>query len=170
MQSACVSAQPPMRLVVWGAALASAAFLSFALVSQYGFGLFPCELCLAQRVPYALILLLGGVAAAVRRPKLLSALAAACALLFAADAGIAGYHAGVERHWFPGPSACTASTEAQTLEEMRRAILEAELVSCDQPMAYMLGLSMAEWNGIAASASALLTLWGMRRAQRKARA
>lgn len=145
------------------AGLLSVAFLAVALVSQYGFGLFPCELCIKQRVPYALIAIIAlpvammkGVGAGVRR-----AVVWLCALLFLVDAGIAFYHTGVELHWFPGPSSCTASTEPQTLEEMRRAILEAELVSCDQPMAHVMGLSMAAWNGIAALGSGLLMLWGL---------
>jgi disulfide bond formation protein DsbB len=45
------------KMLVVLAGASSAAFLAFALISQYGFHLHPCELCLAQRVPYALIVL-----------------------------------------------------------------------------------------------------------------
>lgn len=159
----------PLRALVALAGLLSASFLAFALVSQYGFGLFPCELCIKQRVPYALIV---GVAVLAWGLKISEKwawwLVLLCAGLFVADAGIAFYHAGVEMHWFPGPSACTASSEPQTLEEMRKAIMEADLVSCDQPMAHVLGLSMAAWNGVAAVGSAALMLLGLRCARKKA--
>ena len=156
-----IKAQPCMRRLVWLAAGLSAVFLGVALVSQYGFGLFPCELCLAQRKPYMIIIALGVMAFFVKSSKGLRGLAVLCLLLFWADAGLAGYHAGVEQHIFKGPSACTANTEPQTLEEMRKALLEAELVSCDQPMVHVLGLSMAAWNAVAAFLSGVLMLLGL---------
>jgi disulfide bond formation protein DsbB len=146
----------PRRVVVV-AGLLSAFYLTFALVSQYGFGLFPCELCLAQRVPYAVMLLL--MLAALLTRKGAARMVAACVLLFWVDAGIAFYHTAVELRWVAGPSACTASTEPQTLEAMRAAIMNAALVSCDQPMVHVLGLSMAAWNGVAALFSGIFILW-----------
>ena len=57
---------------------------------------------------------------------------------------------------FAGPSACTSDAKTgQTLEEMRAAIMNAQLVPCDQPMAKFLGLSMAMWNAIAAGVLAV---------------
>ena len=150
------------RALLFAAAGFSAFFLAFALVSQYGFGLFPCELCIKQRIPYALMIPLA-LPFTLRRfsERARGRVVALCLLLFMADALIAFYHAGVELHWLPGPSSCTASTEPQTLEEMRRALLEAELVSCDQPMVHVLGLSMAAWNGLAALGSAVLMGLGL---------
>ena len=168
MDCSLISQRLSHRLLLLFASGVSLLFLAVALVSQYGFGLFPCELCIAQRVPYGLIAL-------VAAPFLLKRFSDVarrrvlwlCVLLFLADSGIAFYHTGVELHWFPGPSGCTSSTEPQTLEEMRRAIMEAELVSCDQPMAHVLGLSMAAWNGIAALGAALAVVLGLRCLRRK---
>lgn len=156
------------RRLVWLAAAYSAVMLAVALVSQYGFGLYPCELCLAQRVPYALIVALGVGAWLVRSPKVWMWMALGVTALFFVDAGIAYYHFGVELHIFKGPSACTASTEPQTLEEMRAALLNAALVSCDQPMLHVLGLSMAGWNALAACAGGAAMFWSLC-AMRKAR-
>lgn len=170
MNASCcdfIKANPPRALLL-AALLASALILGVALVSQYGFGLFPCELCILQRIPYAVIIVLAGMGAySLRTQRRLMMVAALCAALFAVDAGIAAYHAGVELHIFPGPSGCTAdNSKEQTLEEMRRAIMEAQLVPCDQPMVHVLGLSMAAWNAVAAAllaggmAAALLRLRG----------
>jgi len=161
MMSCCVL-RINYRALVWLSGLASGCFLVFALVSEYGFGLFPCELCLAQRVPYAVMVGLGVVACVVKSPKIMWFFALLCAGLFFVDAGIAFYHAAVEMHWITGPSACTANTQEQTLEEMRAAIMGAALVSCDQPMVHVLGLSMAAWNGVAALGCGVLMIWGLR--------
>ena len=148
--------------------VASVGFLTFALVSQYGFGLFPCELCIAQRVPYALIVALWMAGMFVKSLRVLRWMAMLCVALFVVDAGIAFYHTAVELHWVQGPSACTSGTEPQTLEEMRAAIMNAALVSCDQPMAHVMGLSMAAWNGIAALSCAVMLVFALRKAHKKA--
>jgi len=132
---------------------AAAGALAFALIAQYGFGLHPCELCLAQRYPYALIIAIAALAFfRVKSPKMAWQLAFLCGLLFLVDSGIAFYHAGVELHWFSGPTACTSSTGAgETIEQLRAAIMNAPLVACDQAMASFMGLSMAAWNSLAAA-------------------
>lgn len=149
--------QNPMRSLVLASGLASTAMLAAALIGQYGFNLHPCELCLAQRVPYTLIALLG-LWAAVKTlsPQRLRLFVLLCGVLFAVDSAIAVYHSAVEFGFIKGPSACTNSeTGEQTLEQMRAAIRNAQLVPCDQPMAYFFGLSMATWNALAAAGMAV---------------
>lgn len=147
----------PMRVVLVLCALVSFLFLAVALVSQYGFGLHPCDLCIYQRIPYAIILILAlfGVFL-VKNRRVRYIIAVVCALLFLTDAGIAGYHAGVEAGIFKGPDSCSSDGGGgQTIEEIRAAIMNAPLVTCSQAMAYFMGLSMAAWNMIAALLSFL---------------
>ena len=143
-------------------ALAAVFTLSAALAAQYIFHLHPCELCLLQRYPYALIAAVGVLAALlVKSTKTQLIFVLLCTLLFALDASIAFYHTGVEMDIFKGPDACSNSSDGeQTLEEMRAAIMNAPLVSCKQAMAYFLGVSMAAWNGLAASVFVLLSILG----------
>ena len=88
------------------AALLAGAASALLLVAALGFqaaGYVPCELCILQRWPH---LAAAGLAAVVlfagfrRIWALLGLLAAAVAT------GLALYHAGVELHWWAGPSAC----------------------------------------------------------------
>ena len=155
------------KALVCCAGLLGAGLLAAALVGQYGFHLHPCELCIAQRVPYAAIVLLA--LASLRMPEVkMQTVALLCALLFLIDGGIAFYHSGVEFGIFPGPSGCTNNDKAgATLEEMRAAIMNAQLVPCDQPMAYILGLSMASWNAVAAFSCAVFTFAGLKAVRRK---
>ena len=147
-----------LRQALAGVAGFSALALGLALVAQYGYGLHPCDLCLYQRVPYGLIMLVGAVGLRVSKPKTQRLLLALCAALFLADAVIAAYHTGVELGIFTGPSACSGTAKpGQTLEELRAAILHAPLVSCAQAMAYFLGLSMAAWNAIVATGAFIAT-------------
>lgn len=149
--------------------VASALILSSALVAQYGFSLYPCELCLMQRYPYVGVMLVSCAAllfAKTPRSRLFALLF--CVLLFALDAGIAFYHTGVELDIFKGPDACSSTSSGeQTLEEMRAAIMNAPLVSCKQAMAYFFGLSMAAWNGLAASLCILASILGSAYVRRK---
>ena len=146
----------------------SAAFLAFALISQYGFHLHPCELCIAQRVPYTLIVVFAILACfccsserAMRRSAFI------CGLLFLVDMGIAIYHSGVEFGVFTGPSGCTNNDKpGASIEEMRAAIMNAQLVPCDQPMAYIFGLSMASWYALAAMGMAALVFYLLKNSRR----
>ncbi len=132
-------------------ALFSFSALSAALIGQYGFGLHPCDLCIYQRIPYALIIVVGLTGIFIKSPRRRYIFLIICAILFLADAGIAGYHTGVEQGIFKGPSACSSNSSGEkTLEELRAEIMNAPLVSCSQAMVYIFGLSMAAWNMIAA--------------------
>jgi disulfide bond formation protein DsbB len=151
-------------------ALAAAFILGSALVSQYGFGLYPCELCMYQRYPYAAIIVFALLAAwRVKTPRMQLYCIVLGVLLFTLDAGIAFYHTGVELDIFKGPDACSNSGggAGQSIEELRAAIMNAPLVSCKQAMAYFLGMSMAAWNGLAASFCILLSLVGAIYAKRR---
>lgn len=149
---------PSISATIYLSALFSFTALSSALIGQYGFRLYPCPLCIYQRIPYAIIIFFGIISYFIRSPKAKYMLAVSCAALFMADAGIAIYHTGVEYGWFPSPTSCSSDGKTeQSLEEMRAAIMGAPLVTCAQAMAYIFGLSMAAWNALAASTAFLAT-------------
>lgn len=142
------------------ATLGSAALLAGAYAFQHIGGLAPCSLCLWQRWPHAAAVLIGLFAVMfgkwrhVRFVPWLGFLAALSA------AGIAGYHTGVERGWWQGPTACSGggiggASGADLLS------LEGPLgvVMCDEVAWQMGGLSMASWNMLASLA--LAGLWAM---------
>ena len=62
----------------------------------------PCALCLVERWPYRIVIVLGLLAAVAPQPlvRLLLVLAVLCLL---ADAAIAFVHVGVEFRWWPSP-------------------------------------------------------------------
>src|SRR5947199_10414898 len=97
--------------VAMGLGLLAAALLLGALGFQYLARLPPCERCIWQRWPHlgaAVVGLLGGgaVSAGLIRREAARPLALLTALLVAISGVIAVYHAGVEWHWWQGPSRC----------------------------------------------------------------
>ncbi|MFC3175130.1 disulfide bond formation protein B [Novosphingobium bradum] len=129
-----------------------AALLAGAYVSQYGFGLYPCEMCWWQRyahfaaLPFAL---LAFAAPRARWPVVLATLA------IAASALIGAYHAGVEYHWWQGLTACT-STADTSLGNALDAIMNAPMIRCDQAQWTLFGVSLAGYNFLLSGAGALL--------------
>ena len=137
--------------------------VSVALVlGAWGFehigGLPPCELCYWQRyalyaaIPLAAFALL--TAKGVTRRVLLGM----AALAVLAGAGIAGYHAGVEFGWWPGPNACSVTA----LDDPRATLLNPDVVQvvrCDEVPWSLFGISMAGYNFLISGATGLFALW-----------
>ena len=143
------------RLLVLVAASGSAALLLGAWGFQYIGGLAPCKMCIWQRYPHGVAVILGALAYAfpgVRPLPLLGALAAAT------TAGIGFYHAGVEQGWWEGPSTCTSGDiGGLSAEELMDQIMSAPLVRCDDIPWEMFGISMAGWNGLISTG--LVLIW-----------
>jgi disulfide bond formation protein DsbB len=152
---------PPQRLIPAFLLAACLAALGGALTFQYGLKLQPCILCLYQRVPYILAAALAAHAMAPWTPSRQAALALGLAgLLFLANTGIAIFHTGVEQHWWEGTEACVGAKGAKTIEELRRQVMEAPLVRCDQIPWEMFGISMAGINALGSPFLALAAFIG----------
>ena len=143
---------------------ASLAILGAAFGFQYLAALEPCPLCVYQRYPYAVTIGLSLVALAMTgRPALAGpyfgpALTALCGAAFAAGAGIAAYHIGVEQGWFAASEACTATAfEATDIDDLMAALKATPVARCDQIPWSLFGVSLAGYNLIASAALAGLS-------------
>jgi disulfide bond formation protein DsbB len=148
---------------------ASTVVLGAALLSQYWGGLMPCELCLLQRWPWSIAIVVAIVAVLAGSRSALPWLAMMLAAIFAVSAILGFYHVGVEQHWFAGPSACTVNAAGPTtLEELRRQLLATQPVLCDQVQWSLFGVSLAGWNLLASAVMAVLCTAVFVRARRTA--
>jgi disulfide bond formation protein DsbB len=133
----------------------------------------PCELCLKERWAYYSGIPLAIAAMAMigaGRANWAAALMGIAALGFLANTGLGLYHAGVEQHWWAGPSECTGGPAlSQTPEDLLNALKNQKIVRCDQPALYVLGLSLAAWNVPIGLALAALGGWAGRGLLRGAR-
>jgi disulfide bond formation protein DsbB len=128
-----------------------ALLLAGAYLSQYGFGLFPCEMCWWQRYPHfaAVALALVSTMAPAKRPWI--ALAALAILISGA---IGAFHAGVEYGWWEGMTACTSTVQNAGGDPLE-AIMNAPLVRCDVAAWTLAGISLAGFNAIISTFAAL---------------
>jgi len=153
-----------IRPLALALAAASGALLLGALYFQYFEGLAPCPLCLYQRYAHvaSLALALGAAVAPVRVGRILLA---ATGLAFIAGAGIAGFHVGVEQHWWSGLEGCTGEVPSGlSLDELKAQLLETPPARCDEVPWSLFGFSMAAWNGLISAVLAMVALIVARRA------
>lgn len=143
------------------AILASSLALITALISQYGFDLFPCLLCHYQRWAQMAALGLGVVTLLLASTAAAQWIARLAALAFLMGAGIALFHVGVEAAWWQGTSGCSAPNfgGGMSREDIKQAILNAPVVTCDEVPFRFLGLSMAGWNLVYSLLAAGLVAW-----------
>ena len=154
--------EPAARLARRIVVTVPALLLAGAYLSQYGYGLYPCEMCWWQRYAHFATLALGVLALLRAHNRALSWLAA-FALLVAGLLG--GYHAGIEYKWWPGLTACTSLAHggANALD----SILNAPLVRCDVAPWSLFGISLAGYNFLISTGAALTALWLLSRAGRR---
>lgn len=145
----------------------SAATIGGAWIFQ-AMGYPPCELCLSERIPYyvgvpvagaTLILALRKVRAPARLGFIL------LFVIFACSAGFGVYHAGVEWHFWQGPTACTGSTltKASSMQEFLHQLQTQKIVRCDAVAIRVFGLSLAAWNALISAGLAVLAVWSARK-------
>lgn len=139
------SAIPP-RLAALGIAAVSAFSLAAALTAQFGFGLLPCTLCLYQRVPFSLNILLGLAGRFSKNAKVTTYSIALSGLSFLINSGIAFYHSGVERKWWAGLQGCSTPDMSGSIEEVMARIAATNVTRCDEIPWSLFGLSMANYN------------------------
>ncbi len=141
--------------------LLGSAALGAALISQYGFGAHPCDLCILQRYPYLMVIVASAIGWLIA-PKYQTFIRIGIVIGFLTTLAIAAYHSAVEQGWVKGPSGCTVSLDkVSSLESLKQQILGSPLVSCGEISVSFAGLSMASWNALYALFAAVtcLIIW-----------
>ncbi|MCF2904020.1 disulfide bond formation protein B [Octadecabacter sp. CECT 8868] len=142
--------------------IALAAFGSFALLAgafMFQFmGYPPCKMCLWQRYPHAVVIVIGILAVLLGRLQTQLAILGAIAALITGGIGL--YHTGVERDWWEGPTSCTGGG-ALSGDLLSTDI--APIVMCDDVVWSLLGLSMASYNALISFGLAAIWIAAARR-------
>jgi len=123
--------------------------LSLAYISQYFFGLAPCNLCIYERKPFFAIIAICLLILVFFKDKKAKKFAIFLSLFFLLiNATIAIYHVGVEQKIFKLSESCNSTIKENygSIEELKELLAHAPLTRCDEPQFFFLGLSMAAWN------------------------
>ncbi len=147
------------RNALWVTLIASVGALGTAFISQYGFDLWPCVLCLYQRWPYAAVIIVSLLGLMLYKKLGAAPFLLLCAIGFATTAAIGGFHVGVEQGWWEGTQDCVGDTsEALSIQDLKAQIMSAPVVRCDDIAWSLFGISMAGYNLIAAAILAVFSL------------
>lgn len=153
---------PSLKLAQRLALGVPALLLAGAYLSQYGFGLFPCEMCWWQRYPHFAAVLLALVSTVTGPKRMWIALAALAILV---SGGIGVFHAGVEYGWWEGVTSCATAIDSSAGDPLE-AIMNAPLVRCDVAPWTLAGISLAGFNAIISIVSALAIFALLRQGKR----
>ena len=126
-------------------------FISFVLVSafviEYGFNHQPCKLCLYERIPYFLSILLIAKIFLIRGYEKVTLLI--LSLIFIISSIFAFYHFGIEQGFFKESLACAVENLSKDLtkEDLLKE-LSQNSISCKDVSFNIFGISLAAINTI----------------------
>lgn len=141
---------------------APALLLAGAWYFQLVLGMLPCKLCLEQRWPHYLAVLIGlgliirlklgsGIEqSSLERSGTLRVGLGVMAMVLTVAAAMGWYHAGVEWGLFVGPSDCAGVSPAAagSMTDFMKQLQTTRVVSCTEAAWRFAGLSLAGWNGL----------------------
>ena len=120
--------------------------LSSTLVIEYVFNFPPCELCLYQRIPYGLILIVGLILLFFNQRKLFFLI---FILMQFVTLSIAFFHSLVERGIVEYESSCTSSGEdIDNIDEHRKFLENVPIAKCNEIIFSIFNISLANFNVI----------------------
>tara|TARA_Y100000590_G_C15720441_1_gene1013381 strand:- start:858 stop:1340 length:483 start_codon:yes stop_codon:yes gene_type:complete len=121
--------------------------LAFAYLIEHKLGHQPCRLCVYQRIPYILAILLIAEIFFVKRYEKITLLILCIVFLFSAI--LAFYHFGIEQGFFKEFLACATENPSETLsKEQLLEQLKQNAISCKNVNFKILGVSLAAINTI----------------------
>ena len=147
----------PLSAAAFAISLVAALTLAGAWFFEIVLRLEPCPLCLDQRIPYYIAVPLGLAVGLLARDPSRASLAriglAILGVVMLVGGGYGVYHSGVEWGVWEGPTACAAGDILSSLKSATR------VVPCNEAAWRFLGLSLAGYNALIASALAALAFY-----------
>ncbi len=121
--------------------------LSTAYFIQYVLGHKPCNLCIIERIPYIVaIILISLIFILNRYQKIISSL---ILIFFIFGAVVSFYHFGIEQGFFSESLVCDlGNSRPLNKEELLNQLKKTEIVSCKDVTFRFLGLSLATINTV----------------------
>lgn len=158
----------PLSIGLIAAILGSASLLAGAYAFEYIGNLYPCHLCLRQRLPHWALVglgLLGLLALTRKKTAQVRAILMLCAATAFVSCGLAVQHVGVEQKWWLGPQGCTARQISGDIHDIAAQIIATPFVQCDAIAWQLFGISMAGYNFLFSLLLLGVFLWSLGKAR-----
>ena len=134
--------------------------LGSAYTAEFLYSLEPCVLCIYQRIPFAVIGVLGVLAYLFKDRMARVVLTALAGIVLFIGAGIASYHVGVEQHWWASVASCGgAPDQALSIKQFQALLQQKPEKACGEVDWTMFGISMATYNLAFSGVLGLGGLW-----------
>ena len=118
-----------------------------AFIIEFALGHEPCKLCIYQRIPYFLSIILIGLIFFIKKLEKITLLT--LSLVFFISFVLAFYHFGIEQGFFQETTACfTDNLQNELTKEQILEKLKQSNISCKNVSFKVLGLSLASINSI----------------------
>lgn len=137
----------------WIALLVPLALIAGALGFQFIGHMAPCQMCMWQRWPHYAAIGFALLALGIRQRHVSTLFVVIAGLLIATSGVIGVLHAGVEYHWWPGFTPCTADLDSSG--DILGQILSRPLERCDTAPWSLFGVSIAGFNALFSLAGAV---------------
>ena len=129
----------------------SVVILFIVYVLQYFFNMTPCDMCINERYPYFIVIILGTVSYGIKSntkvveivTNLIFAIIYFIGLIYSV------YHVGIERKYWIGSSNCSSKINTLDIETLSSQLMEMPIIRCDEPTFLFNFISIAELNSIA---------------------
>ncbi len=130
-------------------ALSCLTAIIIAISLTYFMKLTPCTLCLEQRTPYymAIILSILGIINVNKSLLFTKIILILIGAGFLYNIGLGIYHIGIEQGFWMGPQSCSGSiSNVTSIEALHRALNGQPAISCKTVQWSLWGISFAGWN------------------------
>ena len=129
----------------------SVVILFIVYVLQYFFGMAPCDMCINERYPYFIVIILGTVSYGIKsNTKVVEIITNLIfAIIYFIGLIYSVYHVGIERKYWIGKSNCSSKINALDIETLSSQLMEMPIIRCDEPSFLFNFISIAELNTIA---------------------
>ena len=119
--------------------------LLFAYFIEYALGHKPCNLCLIQRIPYFIALILTLFLLIINRPEKIILIIMLLSFLFGAT--VSFYHFGIEQGFFNESLVCNlGNDDVSDKDKLLKQLEQSTVVSCKNVTFRFLGFSLATIN------------------------
>ena len=121
-----------------------------ALIAEKIFDILPCKMCLYQRYPYYLIILISLIFIFSKKISL-TFYYWIVSFLFAIGLFFSAWHVSIEQKILPGLSSCTNTikiSKSTSISDLKEQIFNQNIVTCDEITWSFMGLSAATLNSL----------------------